>query len=389
MNEDKNLFEILENGNHDNIAAPALATSNPFTLRINSIQPVYEYGPSGVPKNLKKYRLELYHSTTDLDVTIVRAASISNMDAVLDTNTSTLTVNDAIGDVFDSSLINIGDIVLIKNQNNPLQNGVYTLESLSPLTFVREGTMFYGRIIAVNSEGSLANTYWKCTYTYNVNYSPIYFTQIVKESDISDLFNIDTFHVGQELLIHYPNKPSLYSYLPEMYGQTMEECITDMDDDIKVTVLKIDQAIAEHIFYSSYQRTWGLLMHVDVLSKRKLYYYGQIVANHTNRNTVQLNNDYPTNIYASNFEKIPSISGTRSNVTIRFDNENANAVEYTIAFREIRTTYSNTQWIYITTPNKYVSLNDLTYDAFFEVKVMTHYKDDVSVYSPSIKIKTV
>lgn len=376
----RNLYETIENGNNDNQLALGLSNSNSFTKRIISVEPIYEYGPSGIPKNLKKYKLTVEHSNIDTYAVIVNGASINNVSGIFDINDNTLLSYNAINDIIDNINIMVNDLLLLKNQIDKTQNGVYIVVSLTPFLLQRDGVLFNNKKVIVRSDGILSNTYWNLLSIDPIieNTIEIIWDQISNKDLISSLININNYSIGQELLVSYKDKPTNNTELLPTYGLDFEDNLNNMRSDIHVRVLNIDS----HLQYT----------YINVLSNQKLYAItgeSYIIANFNNRNTNTLNKNYPRNLYVTNIStKVfgsPEIKKT--DITLHFENTNANAISYIVAYRNINS--SNIKWIYKNTKNTKIDLINLDYNTIYEIRTATIYSDTISIFSPKILIKTI
>jgi len=184
--------------------------------------------------------------------------------------------------------------------------------------------------------------------------------------------------VGQELLVTYENKPigSGVEYGPT-YGLTYDENLTEMENDISVKVIDV---ISD-----------GVFTYIDVISQSHLYWISdggsKIVLNNVRRLTNNVNKNYPKNIHITNL--ITNKSTNESSVDLKFTKVTENVEKFKVAYRR-KTIDGNTDWYFIDNVlNESCKLIGLDYNENYEVRVMSYFEDDSSIFSPSITFKTI
>jgi hypothetical protein len=184
-------------------------------------------------------------------------------------------------------------------------------------------------------------------------------------------------YTGQELLFSYKGKPTGilgYDYGPS-YGLSAEENKRNMESDV---IIQVQDVFSD-----------GSITYIDVLSPIHLYWIddiigSEIVTNFNARRSLVENKNYPSDLYVTNLK----ISGGMATIDFHFKNSVVSATKFAIAYRRKRNE-GNTSWTYIDDVLKSpYTLTNLQPNEFYEIRVMTFFDDEYSIFSPKITFKT-
>lgn len=185
---------------------------------------------------------------------------------------------------------------------------------------------------------------------------------------------------GQKLLFSYKGKPDVTSNIDygPMYDLNLEENKKNMESDVIIQITDV---------FSDGENTY-----IDVISPIHLYWIdnnavmnSEIITNFNQRTVNVINKNYPSNLYVTNIDKI----NNSVNIDFYFKNSVLSAKSFTIAYR-LKQDNGNTDWYYINDIKKSpYKLTNFEINKIYEIKIMTFFDNDHSIFSPTITFKTI